>query len=335
MTKWLRDVWQAFLPFMKGEIKRGLERFPNPPTSPSLHKGGESTHRAIFRADAKTPRQLMRIFVFVLLSLIPAYASADPQIKHFFPDHPVLLGQPLFWIVEIRYPLWESYELKSASCRDLKISVASRKLHEVAGEIRAVYRIAVIPTVLKISCSPSVTVSDAKGQTTVLNGKPVIVKTISGPAADIKMPLIPAPSTQPKNYNILLYFALIILGVLSGLLLARRMYYNTPSQKFLRDLRKAAVEVQKNRLPIQVWRLLRSEMVWGFPAEAYTPAQLEKRGVQDRRLLVIATALRSLETWRYSGSTESWDKELVKKALEHAENVMRGAKPAFRKRSAA
>ncbi len=246
----------------------------------------------------------------------------------------MLLGQPLFWIVEIRYPLWESYELKSASCSDLKISVAGRKLHEVAGEIRAVYRLAVIPTALKTSCAPSVMVSDEKGQTTVLNGKPLIVGTISGASASIKMPRMPAPVTQPKNYNVLLYAALILLGMLCAVLIAKRVYNNSPTQKFLRDLQKASLELQKDRLPIQVWRLLRSEMVWGFSAESYTPAQLQERGARDRRLLSIAVALRSLEAWRYSGSAGAWDKELVRKALEHAEIVLR-TKAAFRKRRSA
>lgn len=276
----------------------------------------------------------MKIFGFLLLFLIPVFASSEPQIKHFFPDHPVLLGQPLFWIVEIRYPVWESYNLKPASCADLKISVDGRKLQEVAGEIRAVYRLAVIPTVLKTSCAPSVTVSDEKGQTTVLNGKPVTVVTISGKSANIKMPRMPIPAVQPKNYTPLLYSALMLLGALCTVLIAKRVYSNSPGQKFLRDLRKASLEVQKDRLPIQVWRLLRSEMVWGFPAEAYTPAQLQERAAQDRRLAVIAVALRSLEAWRYSGSTGAWDKELVKKALDHAESVIR-AKTAFGKGRAA
>jgi hypothetical protein len=276
----------------------------------------------------------MKAFIFLLLLLVPVFAFAEPQIKHFFPDHPVLLGQRLFWTVEIRYPVWESYELKPASCSDLKISIAERKLQEVAGEIRAVYSVAVTPIVLKTSCAPTVTISDEKGQTTVLNGKPVIVATISGKSANIKMPRMPVRIMQPKNYNAFLYGALILLGVLCAVQIAKRIYNNTPRQRFLRDLRKAAIEVQKNRLPIQVWRLLRSEMVWGFPAEAYTPAQLQERGVQDRRLSVIAVALRSLEAWRYSGSIGSWDKELVKKALDHAESMMR-AKTTFRKRSAA
>ncbi|MCI0605981.1 hypothetical protein L0156_23590 [bacterium] len=276
----------------------------------------------------------MKVCVFLLLFLTPVLAASEPQIKHFFPDHPVLLGQPLFWIVEIRYPLWESYELKSASCSDLKISVAGRKLHEVAGEIRAVYRLAVIPTALKTSCAPSVMVSDEKGQTTVLNGKPLIVGTISGASASIKMPRMPAPVTQPKNYNVLLYAALILLGMLCAVLIAKRVYNNSPTQKFLRDLQKASLELQKDRLPIQVWRLLRSEMVWGFSAESYTPAQLQERGARDRRLLSIAVALRSLEAWRYSGSAGAWDKELVRKALEHAEIVLR-TKAAFRKRRSA
>lgn len=278
---------------------------------------------------------MKKIFVFLLLFLTPVLTWSEPQIKNFFPNHSALLGQPFFWTVEIRYPVWESYELKPASCSDLKISVADRKLQEVAGEIRAVYTLAVIPKVLKTSCAPSVTVSDQKGQTTVLNGKPVVVSTISGKSLKIKMPQLPAPPVgQRRNFNALLYEALILLVALSFVLVGKRLYSNTPSQKFLRDLRKAAVEVHKNRLPIQVWRLLRSEMVWGFPAEAYTPAQLQERAVQDRRFSVIAAALRSLEAWRYSGSAGKWDKELVRKALEQSENILR-AKRTFRKRGAA
>jgi hypothetical protein len=279
-------------------------------------------------------RLTWRLSVLAVFLYFPVLAPAEPQIKHFFPEHPVLLGQPLFWIVEIRYPVWESYQLKPATCSDLKISIAGKKMQEVAGEIRAIYRLAVVPTVLKSSCAPSVTVSDEKGQTAVLNGKPVIVKMISGDSASIKMPRLPARVMQPQNYNVFLYALLILLGTLCVLLVGKRLYNNSPKQRFLRDLRKAALEVKRDRLPIQVWRLLRSEMVWGFAADAYTPAQLQQRGIQDRRLSGIAAALRSLEAWRYSGSAGKWDKELVKKALEQAENIIRG-KTALRKRSAA
>jgi hypothetical protein len=44
---------QSFLPLMKGEIKEGVGDLPTLP-QPSLHKGGESTHRIFFRADAKS-----------------------------------------------------------------------------------------------------------------------------------------------------------------------------------------------------------------------------------------------------------------------------------------
>jgi hypothetical protein len=261
-----------------------------------------------------------RIFFFVLL-FIPYCAQAEPVIRSFFPRQGLLLGQPLIWIVELRYPIWESYELKFGSCPDLQLKIADQKLTEVAGELRAVYRIAVAPTALKVSCAPALIISDEKGQTTVLNGKPVTVHNISGESEEIKMPALPSVSPVPAARPVLLYLALAGLVALCGVFTGKRIYNNTPRQRFLRDIRKAIVEVQNKRLPIQVWRLLRSEMVWGFPAEAFTPSQLSQKGNQNIRLLTIASALQSLEKWRYSDSQSSYDQPLVVQALGYAADL--------------
>lgn len=263
----------------------------------------------------------------LLLFLFVEPVSSEPQIKHFFPARPVLLGQPLFWTVEIRHPLWESYQLKLGTCPDLKMAIADEKMTDVAGEIRTVYRVAVTPVVLKSSCTPSLTISDEKGQTTVLNGKGLRVQTISGESLAIKNPVLPPVRQKSRGYYVFLFTLLSILGLFCAVLAAKRAYNNLPSRKFLRDVRKASAEVKKNRLPIQVWRLLRSEMVWGFQAEVYTPAQLQQRGSHDSRLTEIASTLQSLEGWRYSASPDPWDRNQVQRALAGVESLVEARDP--------
>jgi hypothetical protein len=138
----------------------------------------------------------------------------------------------------------------------------------------------------------------------------------------LKNPILPPIAEKSFFYSFILYSFLSILVVLAAVFLSRRLYNNLPSQKFLREIRKAMAEVQKNRLPIQVWRLLRTELVWGFQADVYTPAQLRARATRDRRLTTIAFALQSLEAWRYSGSETGWDRTQVATALTNAEALV-------------
>src|SRR5258705_13283520 len=112
---------------------------------------------------------MKRFFLLLVLLQIPFYESNEPLIRSFFPRQDLLLGQPLLWIVDIRYPMWESYEIHFGPCSDLELKIIDQNLTEVAGELRAVYRIAVIPTSLKVRCTPTILISDEKGQTTVLN----------------------------------------------------------------------------------------------------------------------------------------------------------------------
>ena len=268
------------------------------------------------------PLSVVLSLYLLLFLLIPGAVSSEPQIKQFFPTRSVLLGQPLFWMVEIRHPMWESYDLKLGSCADLKMSVANRTMTDVAGEIRIVYQIAVIPVVLKPSCTPSMTISDEKAQTSVLSGKPLQVRNISGDSLQLKTPLLPALHPKSFLYRFFLFTLLAIFVILCGVLAAKRFYNNLPSRRFLRAVQKAVFEVRKGRLPIQVWRLLRSEMIWGFEAEAYTPAQLQQKAVNNTRLARIALTLQSLQAWRYSGSDTAWDHRLVIEALANAEALI-------------
>jgi hypothetical protein len=270
---------------------------------------------------------MKRVFLFFFLLQIPLCAFSQPLIRSFFPRQGLLLGQPLLWIVDIRYPMWESYEIHFGDCPDLELKIADQNLTEVAGELRAVYRISVIPTSLKVRCTPTLLISDEKGQTTVLNGKPVTVHNISGDSEEIKAPTPPVVTKASPSSHVFLYLSLIALVILAGILTGRRIYAKTPRQKFLRDVRKATLEARSKRLPIQVWRLLRSEMVWGFSAEALTPSQLSEKAIQNRKLLTIASALQSLERWRYSGSHSAWDDQLVVQALGYAADLTAQKRP--------
>jgi hypothetical protein len=263
------------------------------------------------------------VSLLLLFLLIPCSLFSEPQIKQFFPSRSVLLGQPLFWMIELRHPMWESYQLKLSACPSLTMAIADRTVAEVAGEIKTVYKISVIPTVLKQSCTPSVTISDEKGQTTVLSGKLLQVLKISGNSLVIKNPVLPPPRKESSLYSFFLYSLLVLLGLVCALFAAKRFYNNLPAQRFLREVRKAVSEVSKGRLPIQVWRLLRSKMIWGFEAEAFTPAQLQQKATSNSRLARIAVTLQSLESWRYSGSEAAWDHQLVAQALENAEILVR------------
>jgi hypothetical protein len=277
--------------------------------------------------------RLVPFALILVLTVFPLLVSAEPQIRHFYPEQPVLLGQPIFWLVEIRHPLWESYDLRFGACPDLKVSVADKIVSEVAGEMRTLYRVCILPTALKPGCTPALTISDQKGQTSVLNGKPLSVQTISGASEQIKEPGLPTIRMGSVNRRYGLYVLMIAIVLLSAVAIGKRIYNNTPAQRFLRDLRKARTEVTKDRLPIQIWRLLRSHMVWGFTAEALTPMQLAEKGTSDPRLAIIANTLQSLEAWRYSGTAAHWDRGLITQALTQAEELIRSKSLLHRWRS--
>jgi hypothetical protein len=263
---------------------------------------------------------------FVIALLFCISANAEPLIRSFFPKQDLMLGQPLIWIVEIRYPMWESYEVRFGNCGDVEMKIANQTLTDVAGELKAVYRIAVAPISLHLSCAPTLMISDEKGLTTILKGRSFRVHTISGDSEEIRAPHLPDSIEMPRGKSTVLAVALAMLVLLGTGLIVKRIYNNTPRQKFLRDIRRAIQEVEKKRVPIQVWRLLRSEMVWGFSADAFTPSQLSQKALQSPKLLAVAAALQSLEKWRYSGSRTSYDAPLLIQALGYAGGIVDGNK---------
>ena len=255
---------------------------------------------------------------------IPFPLQSEPQIKQFFPSQPVLLGHALYWTIQIQSPVWESYRLQVNSCRGAEIQIVERRSTLEKEEILQTYRIQIVPTDLTVAEAPSVIVSDEKGQSLVLNGSPLNVIAISGPSLEIKDPgeLAPVKNTIIRS-RILYGTLLIFLGFLIASML-KRYYAARPKQVLLRDLRKAALELQGQRLPVQVWRLLRSDLLWGFSAETLTPSQLREKARWNLRLLDIADGLQTLETWRYAGEGASWEKGPVEKSLRAAIEIAGG-----------
>ncbi|HSE39937.1 MAG TPA: hypothetical protein VLH08_04165 [Acidobacteriota bacterium] len=60
-----------------------------------------------------------RLVIFLVLNflVIAISASAEPTIRQLFPKQTLFLGEFVDWTIEVRHPLWESYELKLMSPR--------------------------------------------------------------------------------------------------------------------------------------------------------------------------------------------------------------------------
>jgi hypothetical protein len=250
----------------------------------------------------------------LLLFLLVNFASAEATIKHFFPQTPALLGEPLFWLIELRYPLWESYEIHVKDCRGAKLQVADQNLFADADEMVARYRVRITPDSLSVTDIPTVLITSQNGQSVVLTGKPVNVSSISGNSTELKIPggLTMMP---PQRKSVQPYILVAICVVLFGTLLWRRRRNKDPRYLLVKDLKRAVVEVRRGRLPQQVWRLLRSDLLWGFPADVYTPAQLKEKSLDGSKLMRIAQTLQSLEVWRYSGESSGWQATDVERSL--------------------
>ncbi len=240
----------------------------------------------------------------LLLSFIALQNAslAEPQIRQFFPDHPALLGQPLFWIIKLQYPLWESYSLQVQPCSGARIEIADQRIEEEEGGIASTYKLKIVPENLNVSGTPSVLITDRKGQTIVLNGKPIPVGNISGASLEIRKASTPRfEQTKVEQTRTVMYLSGVL--VLSGFIAIFWFRYRarSPRQILVRELRKCLSEMQKKHLPFSLWRQLRSELLWGFSAEAFTAQQLGEAAGSNGCLLQVAEALQIMERMRYAG----------------------------------
>ncbi len=246
---------------------------------------------------------MKRALVSSIFMLILSYPlAADPVVQQFFPASRTLLGKPVFWIIKVRYPLWEDYVLKTQPCPGLKMEVSARQVLEEAGELAVWYRIRIVPQDLAISGVPSVALVDQKGQATVLNGKPVKISLISGSSLDIKQPGVPSFSSQSKRRTS--WLLLLLAAVMIPILLIFRSRSRTPKAVLLPNLKRAQGEIRKGHLPFGLWKMLRSELLWGFTADSWTASQLAEYATGRDPFVQIARMLESIERMRYSGQKE-------------------------------
>lgn len=262
-------------------------------------------------------------FLFILLSLWNFDAFAEVKIGHFFPNHELLLGQSLVWTVRLEHPLEESYQLKVSPCPGADIRVENRAIEYLYdGKVRITYSLRVTPLSLEIPDVPSLVIYDEKGQSKAWNGGPIRVASISGNSMEIQQPatlLQPPPQKSITLWPLflvpVLLFALIWIGL-------RRRWEKLPRQLFAKDLRRALSEVQKNRLPVQTWRLLRSHWIWNSSVESFTSAQLREAAGKDERLSTISQTLSNLESWKYGEASDSWDRTALEHSIQLAMEIL-------------
>ena len=243
----------------------------------------------------------MRLGSALLILLLTANAFAEPEISQFFPSQKTLLGRPLLWIIEIRHPLWESYSLTIKPLAGAEIKIVDHQVSQKNGRVHSRYRVQIVPESLVIPDTPSILISDEKGQNIVLAGKAISVESISGSSLDILEPAPPSFQTQRPDTDRARILLLLLLAAVLIFSLIRMFYLKSPRRRLLRNLRKVHHEVRENRYPSQIGELLRSELLWGFAAGACTPLELKEMSGTSSSLRKIADALHSVECYRYSG----------------------------------
>ena len=268
---------------------------------------GEPVPKASFSVPLHLRRLLSPNFgtllCFFVVFLSIHILHAEPQVKQFFPTTSVLLGQELFWLIELRHPMWESYTLTINRCNGAAISIVERKTFEQDGLLQERYRLRIVPEQLTISDTPSVLISDEKGQNIVLTGKPLSVRSISGESTDIRQPT--APNFTKESTKIIPwipYLIPVLAAILAALLFFKKLYLNSPRNVLMRNLQRAKEDLSRNIYPDYAQKLLRSDLLWGFATDAYTAAELKERSRHDASLSRIADAVHSMECLRYSGN---------------------------------
>ena len=271
-------------------------------------------------------RRSYKFLILIVLLICPSFAISAPQIKQFFPARSVLLGQPLFWMIELRYPLWESYRLQVQPCKGAEINVDEDKLDETDGEVRAVYRLRIVPQSLVVADTPSVLITDQKGQSTVITGKVVRVQSISGKSFEVKDPItanIFSFQKAPNTIRDIGIFAAV--SMLTILLVWKFYYYETPRQGLRRKLKamKESFRTDHQLDAAALCSVLRSELIWGHSVQSMSVDELKELAGDQNELGQIARSIESLEWIRYSNGPVRWDWRNIKTSMETAISLLR------------
>ena len=230
----------------------------------------------------------------------------------------------MFWIIELRYPLWESYRLQIQPCKGAEITLAEEKLEETNAQIRALYRLRIVPENLVIPDTPSVLFTDSKGQSMVLQGKPIRVQTISGNSVELKDPLAIALDDKIKKNilpDVLLFLA---VTALTGMLIWKFYFAETPRRILqLKFKRIETIFRRDHQLDVpEFCTLLRSDLLWGQSVHAKTGLELVDIAKEDEKLGLIASAIQALEWVRYSQESVRWDWKAIQKSIRTALDLL-------------
>jgi hypothetical protein len=270
----------------------------------------------------------VRIFLVFVFFIITLNANSEPFIRQIFPRQNVLLGEAIDWVIEVRHPLWEAYQISLKAPEGMEMRIIETQQQSIGNEMRSVYRIRIIPQSLAISGTPSVLITDGRGTNSVLNGKPLTVRTISGDSTEIKS--AEAPHFRPVANPAQLVFAgsavVVLLAVLIFLRIRRRRAA-TPRNVLLRQLRRLHQELRHGdvRNPLVLSKILRSELIWGFAAESFTASELKERADEKRRTVV--DALEALDLTRYSNEQAQIESKKIEEALGTAMNIVSHKQP--------
>lgn len=260
------------------------------------------------------------LFIFFILSFT---AHSEPFIRQIFPRQTVFLGEAIDWVIEVRHPLWEAYQISLKAPEGMDMRIIETDQQSIGNEMRSVYRIRIIAQSLAISGTPSVLITDGRGTNSVLNGKPLTVRTISGDSTQIKQ--AEPPHFRPVTNRVQLAFAggaVVVLLAILAFLRIRRRRAATPRNVLLRQLRRLHQELRRGdvRNPLVLSKILRSELIWGFAAESFTASELKERADEKRQTVV--EALEALDLTRYSNEHGRIESKKIEDALGTAMKIV-------------
>src|SRR6188508_1982974 len=115
----------------------------------------------------------------VLLLLLASTLSAEPRVRQFDPPAEIRLGQPAFWMLEVRHPMWESYSLTLQSPAGAKMAIDSRKDRRVGDSMVSLYRISIVAENLSLASPPAAVITGSAGAA-VVSTRALTVVPISG-----------------------------------------------------------------------------------------------------------------------------------------------------------
>jgi hypothetical protein len=264
--------------------------------------------------------RILLLFVFFIITL---NATSEPFIRQIFPRQTVFLGEAVDWVIEVRHPLWEAYQISLKAPEGMEMRIIETDQQSIGNEMRSVYRIRIIAQSLAISGTPSVLITDGRGTNSVLNGKTLTVRTISGDSTEIKQPEAPhfRPAANPAQLAFAGGAVVLLLAVLIFLRIRRRRAA-TPRNILLRQLRRLHQELRHGdvRNPLVLSKILRSELIWGFAAESFTATELKERADEKRKTVV--EALEALDLTRYSNEQGQLESKKIEEALGIAMNIV-------------